>query len=120
MSAHPRFAGDKVVQLSTPLPGLGVAATATPGQRIAGSRNEVWLCQAYSQGIGVMLYVKPALSLRRMMVEVLAAQLAQCMRLPCPSPYLVTVKPHHVGRSKEQKSLIAFGSEAAGTSSLGG
>lgn len=100
------------------LPGIGIAATAAPGQRISGSRNEVWLCQAYSNGVGLLLYVKPALSTRRMMVEALAAQVAQCMRLPCPDPYIVTVKPHHVGRPKSSQNIIAFASEAAGTRAL--
>lgn len=65
-----------------------------------------------------MLYVKPALSTRRMMVEALAAQVAQCMGLPCPSPFLVTVRPQHVGRPAGSARIIAFGSEAVGPQAL--
>lgn len=108
----------KVLPLTTSLPGVAIAASAAPGDLVPGSRNEVWLCQCYSNGAGLLLYVKPALSLRRMMVEVLAAQVARCLRLPCPAPYLVTLKPHHVGRPKGAPGLIAFGSEAAGTSAV--
>lgn len=101
------------------LPGLGIAATAASGVRIDGSRNEVWVCQAYdAAGVGRMLYIKPTLSQRAMMVESLLAQVAQCLRLPCPAPYLVTVKPHHVGRPRGGASMLAFGCEQVGTRSL--
>ncbi|MBP9149226.1 MAG: hypothetical protein KBG00_10640 [Rhodoferax sp.] len=101
------------------LPGLGIAATAAPGTRVEGSRNEVWLCQAYDASMGGhMLYVKPGITQRAMMVEALAAQVAQCLRLPCPAPFLVVVKPHHIGRIKSDTTLLAFGCEQAGTRSL--
>lgn len=96
------------------MPGLGIASTASKGTHIGGSRNEVWLCQAYANGDqGVMLFIKPALSLRAMMVEALAAQVGQCMGLPCPNPYIVTVNPKHVGRPVGAK-IVAFGSEQKG------
>jgi hypothetical protein len=51
--------------------------------------------------------------LRRIMIEVLAAQVGQCMGLPCPTPYIVTANPTHVGRPPGRK-IIAFGSEQVG------
>lgn len=96
------------------MPGLGIASTASRGTLIAGSRNEVWLCQAYANGEqGVVLFIKPGLSLRAMMVEALAAQVGQCMGLPCPNPYIVTVNPKHIGRAAGPK-IVAFGSEQKG------
>jgi hypothetical protein len=95
---------------SSELPSLPLAATSQAGGEIKGSRNEIWLCPAYSSGVGLMLYVKPRLSHRAMFVEALAAQLGQCLKLPCPNPYLVTVNPLHVGLSKGP-SFLAFGSE---------
>ncbi|MBB6562132.1 hypothetical protein HNP48_004841 [Acidovorax soli] len=55
-----------------------------------------------------MLYIKLNLSTRAMMVEALCAQLAQCVGLDCPDPYLVTVNPIHVGRPAGSK-ILAFG-----------
>lgn len=92
------------------LPGLNVAATSGLGNRITGSRTEIWLCPAYDANINqVALYVKVGLSHRAIMVEALASQLAQALGLQTPDPYLVTVKPSHVGQAGS-KSLIAFGS----------
>ena len=52
------------------LPGLGMASVASTGSRLDGSRNEVWLCQAYdATGQGLMLYVKPKLTPRALLVE---------------------------------------------------
>lgn len=95
---------------ATELAGLGVAATAGAGNRITGSRNEIWLCAAYDQHHEpVMLYVKMALPQRAMFVEALAAQLAIALRLDCPMPYLVRVNPRHVGR-EAGPPILAFGS----------
>ena len=101
---------NKVVPIrSTELAGIGMAAVASTGKRIEGSRNEVWLCQAYdATGQGLVLYVKPKLTPRAILVEALAAQLGQCIGLPCPDPYLVTVNPVYVGGSRG-KHLVAFG-----------
>ena len=101
------------------LPGLGVASTASLGQRLDGSRNEIWLCPAYAANAqGLMLFVKPSLSRRAMFVEMLAAQLGQCLKLPCPSPYLTTVDPVHVGRPRGAKPIVAFGSESVSERAL--
>lgn len=95
------------------LPVLSLASTASLGGLIRGSRNELWRCQAFSSsGEGLILYIKPALNRRAMFIEALSAQLGQCLNLPCPNPYLVTVNPTHVGKPKGQK-FLAFGSEAA-------
>jgi hypothetical protein len=96
------------------LPPLRVASTSQRGSRIDGSRNEVWLCPGYDgNGNGVVLYVKPGLSVRQAMVEALAAQIGQCMSLPCPDPYIVTASPQHVGRPRGAK-IFAFGSAQVG------
>lgn len=96
------------------MPGLGVASTASKGTLFSSSRNEVWLCQAYANGEqGIVLFVKPGLSIRAMMIEVLSAQVGQCMGLPCPNPYIVTVNPKHIGRPAGPK-IVAFGSEQKG------
>lgn len=103
--------GQVVAFPSVDLPGLPVAATAGHGNRIEGSRNEIWLCPAYSPGPEpVMLYVKLGLSTRAMLVEALCAQVAHCIDLETPAPYLVTVSPHHVGRPPG-KPALAFGAE---------
>lgn len=108
-------AGNVIPLPKAELPGLGVAATAALGVRQEGSRNEVWVCQAYDlHGDGVMLYIKPALSPRAMFTEILAAQLGQCFRLPCPDPYIVTVNPTHIGRPRGPK-VLAFGSAQVGS-----
>lgn len=110
---------NKVVPIrSTELPAIGMAAVASTGRRIEGSRNEVWLCQAYDgAGQGLVLYVKPKLPPRAILVEALAAQLGQCIGLPCPDPYLVTVNPVFVGGSRG-KHLVAFGSAQVGARGL--
>ena len=96
------------------LPGIGVASTSSEGTRLSGSRNEVWQCPAYdSDGKGRILFVKPALGLRSILVEVLCAQVGQCMQLPCPTPFIVTANPTHLGRPPGKK-IIAFGSELVG------
>lgn len=93
------------------LPGLGVAATSFAGNRIDGSRNEIWLCPAYGPNADpLMLYVKLGLSTRAMLVEALCAQLAQCLGLDCPTPYIVTVNPRHVGRPRGPH-VLAFAAE---------
>jgi hypothetical protein len=106
----------KVVPIrAVELPGLGMASVASTGRRIDGSRNEVWLCQAYgATGQGLVLYVKPKLSPRALLVEALAAQIGQCIGLPCPDPYIVTVNPLYVGGARG-KHLVAFGSLQVGS-----
>lgn len=97
---------------------LRVASTSQKGERIVGSRNEVWLCPAYDGAArGVVLFVKPALSVRRIMVEALSAQIGQCMSVPCPDPYIVTVSPQHIGRPRGAK-IFAYGSEQIGNRSM--
>jgi hypothetical protein len=96
------------------LPPLRTASTSAQGERITGSRNEVWLCPGYDDaGRGVVLYVKPSLPARQIMVEALSAQVGQCMGLPCPDPFVVTVNPKHIGRPRGAK-VVAFGSEQIG------
>jgi hypothetical protein len=96
------------------LPGIGVASTAPEGTRLTGSRSEVWQCPAYdSEGKGRILFVKPALGLRGILVEILSAQVGQCLGLPCPMPFIVTANPTHLGRPPGRK-IIAFGSELVG------
>jgi hypothetical protein len=96
------------------LPGIGVASTASEGTLLRGSRNEVWQCAAYdSNGRGRILFVKPALGLRGILVEILSAQVGQCMGLPCPMPFVVTANPTHLGRPAGKK-ILAFGSELVG------
>lgn len=93
------------------LPGLNIAATSGTGNRIAGTRNEIWLCPAYARNHhALLLYVKLGLSTRAMLVEALCAQLAQCLGLDTSTPFLVTVQPHHVGRAPGEK-VLAFGAE---------
>ena len=60
----------KVIPLhASPLPGLGSASVVATGKRLTGTRSEVWLCQAYDVNArGLVLYVKPRLSLRALMV----------------------------------------------------
>ena len=96
------------------MPGLGIAQTSSKGTPFSGSRNEVWYCTGYTNGTqGLMLFVKPDLPLRPMMIEALAAQVGQCMGLPCPDPFIVTVNPKHIGRPGGPK-IVAFGSEQKG------
>ncbi len=103
----------RVVRLpQTELPGLAVASTCGLGNPIHGSRNEIWLCPAYGPDAQtVMLYVKLGLPTRAMLAEVLCAQIAHCLGLETPLPYLVTVAPHHVGRERGTAIRLAFGAE---------
>lgn len=102
---------------NTPPP-LGVAATSGTGNRIGGSRNEIWLCPAYNQhSEAVMVYVKLGLPTRAMLVEALCSQIAHCIGLESPPPYLVTVNPRHVGRPPGPSALV-FGAEDVATRSL--
>lgn len=100
------------------LAGLGVAATSFPGNPVRGSRNEIWLCTGYAaDGRQLRLYVKLGLDTRAMMAEALCALLAQCLGLSVPQPYLVTVRPRHVGREGQQP-VLAFGSQDLSQHSL--
>ncbi|MFM1978920.1 MAG: hypothetical protein RLZ68_185 [Pseudomonadota bacterium] len=100
------------------LPGIGVAATSGTGNRLTGSRSEIWLCPAYDQSSqAVPLYVKIGLSERAIMVEVLAAQVANALGLLTPTPYIVTVQGKHVGRSTGSQ-LIGFGTLDLSTRSM--
>lgn len=90
------------------LPHIGIAATCGLGNKISGSRTDIWFCPAYGlDSQPLTLYVKVGLSHRAIMVETLAAQVAQAVGLPTPDPYIVTVKPAHVGQ-QGSKNLIAF------------
>jgi|GEM_PF-4470498 len=60
-----------------------------------------------------MLFVKPALSVRQLVAELVAAQVGSCLGLPCAPPFLVSVAPHHVGRTRGPASL-AFGCQQVG------
>lgn len=96
------------------LPGIGVASTASVGVRLKGSRSEVWQCQAYdNEGQGRVLFVKPGIGLRGILIESLSAQIGQCLGLPCPTPYVVTANPTHLGRPAGPK-IVSFGSEQVG------
>ncbi len=99
-----------VIQLpSHKLPHIGVAATCGQGNKISGSRSDIWYCPAYGpDNQQITLYLKIGLSPRAIMVETLAAQVAQAVGLPTPDPYIVTVRPAHVGQAGS-KPLIAFG-----------
>lgn len=99
------------------LPEILHGSVHSPGAKIRGSSNEVWLCPAYSGARDVMLYVKPALTLRQVIAELVVAQVARGMGLPAPQPYLVSVKPECVGRPRGP-AIMAFGSEQAGTKGL--
>jgi hypothetical protein len=100
------------------LPPIGIAATAGTGNLISGSRNEIWLCPAFNHHHEpVLIYLKLGLSTRAMMVEALCAQLAQCIGLDTPPPYLVTVNPRHVGRTAGPSALV-FGAEDVATRSM--
>lgn len=99
------------------LPELRTGSVHSPGQRLRGSRNEVWLCPAYCGADEHMLYVKPNLTVRQVVAEVVVAQIAIGMGLPCPQPFLVSVAPHCVGRPRG-RALVAFGSEQVGPRGL--
>ena len=63
-----------------------------------------------------MMYVKPKLNTRQIVAEILCAQIAIAMGLPCAKPYLVTVASHHVGMPRGH-NFLAFGSQQVGTRS---
>lgn len=88
---------------------IELAAVHTAGVPMNGSRNSVWLCPAYSDDHEHMLYVKPALTLRQLVAELLLSKVALAMELPCPPSFLVAVKPQHVGM-QQGPSILAFGS----------
>jgi hypothetical protein len=96
-------------------PEVRAASVHSGGARIVGSRSEVWLCPAYSGSDAVMLFVKPALTVRQLVAELVAAQVGLCLGLPCPPPFLVSIAPHHVGRPRGP-SLLAFGCQQVGPS----
>lgn len=99
----------KIVQFpSLFLPHIGTASVNGSGNRISGSRSDIWLCPAYGpDGQSLLLYVKIGLSDRAIMVEALAAQVAQAIGLRTSDPYIATVRPSFVGKSGS-KNLIAF------------
>lgn len=104
----------KVVELQpTAFTEIRVASVHSAGQRLSGSRNEVWLCPAYSGTDTAMLYVKPFLSTRQVVAELVGSQVGLCLGLPCPAPFLVTVAPHHVGKPRGQARLT-FGCQQVG------
>jgi hypothetical protein len=89
------------------------ASVHSDGVRIEGSSNEVWLCPAYSGSRELMLYVKPRLTERQVVAEVVAAQAGICLGLPCPQPYLVSVAMRHVGGRRDLVQTC-FGCEQVG------
>ncbi|WP_416762258.1 HipA family kinase [Roseateles sp. So40a] len=96
---------------------IRTASIHSAGVRINGSRNEVWLCPAYSGADTVMLYVKPGLTVRQLVAELVAAQVGHCLGLPCPDPFIASVAPHHVGRARGP-TMLAFGCQQVGPTSL--
>lgn len=97
----------------TALQAIDLATVHSNGVALSGSRNAVWLCPAYSGAYEHMLYVKPHLTTRQIVAELLCAQVAIAMGLPCARPYLVVVAPHHMGLPRGD-SLLAFGSQQVG------
>lgn len=85
---------------STSFCDIRIASVHGEGNRVQGSRNEVWWCPAYAGAEGVMLYVKPALSVRQIVAELVSAQVGICLGLPCAPPFLVSLAPHRVGRPR--------------------
>lgn len=63
-----------------------------------------------------MIYVKPRLSVRQIVAELLSSQLAISAGLPCPQPYLVNLKPQFVGGPRGAPEFC-FGCEQVGSSS---
>ena len=109
---------NKVISLpKSALPEIFHGSVHSPGNRLTGSRSEIWLCPAYCGATDVMLYVKPSLTLRQVVAELVVAQVARAMKLPVPQPYLVSVAPHCVGRPRG-RAIMAFGSEQVGARGL--
>ena len=100
------------------LPEIRSASIHSPGVLVSGSRNDVWLCPAFSGSDDLMLYVKPKLNVRQIVAELVAAQVGICMGLPCPQPYLVAVASHNVGGQRGAPARMCFGSEQVGRRSL--
>ena len=86
-----------------------LASVHSAGVPLNGSRNSVWLCPAYSGAYEHMLYVKPMLTIRQLVAELMISKVALAMELPCPPSFLVAVNPKHVGM-KPGPSILAFGS----------
>ena len=108
------MAKGKVVQIQpTIFPEVRAASVHSPGERISGSRNEVWLCPAYSGSSTLLLYVKPFLSVRKIVAELVGAQVGICLGLPCPPPYIVSVAPHLIGGPRGP-SRLTFGAQHVG------
>lgn len=104
----------KVIELKpTAFAEVRVASVHSPGQKLSGSRNEVWLCPAYSGADTLMLYVKPFLTVRQVVAELVGAQAGLCLGLPCAPPFLVSVAPHHVGGPRGAARLT-FGCRQVG------
>jgi hypothetical protein len=99
------------------LPAVRSASVHSPGVQIHGSRNEVWLCPAFSGGDTVMLYVKPTLSVPQMVAEMVVAQVGLCMGAPCAPPFIVSAAPHHFGRPRGRASMM-FGCQQVGHNGL--
>lgn len=95
------------------LPDIPFATVHTAGVRVSGSRNAVWLCPAYSGAAECMVYVKPTLNTRQVVAELLCAQVAIAMGLPCPQPFLIGVGPHHVGEPRG-RTRLTYGCQQVG------
>src|SRR5262245_23473907 len=105
----------KVVEIRpTAFVEVRAASVHSPGQRLTGSRNEVWLCPAYSGSDTAMLYVKPKLPVRQFVSELIGAQLGIALGLPCPAPYIVSVAPHLIG-GERGPARLTFGSRQVGS-----
>lgn len=113
-----RSSPSNVVALRTAeLPEIRWASVHSPGEPIPGSRNEVWLCPAYSGADDLMLFLKPQLTEAQLVSELVAAQIGICMRAPCPRPFLVAVRPEHIG-GRRGPARICFGSQQVGRRSM--
>lgn len=95
------------------LPDIPFATVCSNGVRVSGSRNAVWLCPAYAGAADCMVYVKPALNPRQIVAELLCAQVAIAMGLPCPQPFLIGVGPHHVGEPRG-RARLTYGCQQVG------
>lgn len=106
-----------VILHPTTFPEIRAASVHSPGERISGSRNEVWLCPAYSGSTTLLMYVKPFLGIRQIVAELVGAQVGLCLGLPCPPPFLVSVAPHHVGGPRGGQARLTFGAQHVGPAS---